>query len=72
MTTQWLVSGNVPAVVTPFTESGELRLDAFAELVRWHLAQGADGICVAGDNGESWTLSLDERRRRRGGARRTR
>ena len=37
-------------------------LDAFAELIRWHLDNGADGICVAGDNGESWALTLDERR----------
>jgi 4-hydroxy-tetrahydrodipicolinate synthase len=57
-----MVQGNVPAVLTPFSPSGELRIDAYAELVRWHLAQGVDGICVAGDNGESWSLSLDERR----------
>lgn len=57
-----LVKGNVPAIVTPFSATGELRIDAYSELVRWHLAQGADGICVAGDNGESWSLSLAERR----------
>ena len=45
------------------TAAGEIRYGDFAQLVRWHLGNGVDGICVAGDNGESWTLSLDERRR---------
>jgi 4-hydroxy-tetrahydrodipicolinate synthase len=57
------IGGNVPAVVTPFTGSGELMIDAFAEIIRWHLANGVDGICIAGDNGEGWSLTADERRR---------
>lgn len=62
MSPKFLVSGNVPAIVTPFSATGELRIDAYAALVRWHLDQGVDGICVAGDNGESWSLSLNERK----------
>ena len=57
------MKGNIPAVVTPFSTSGELMIDAFAEVVRWYLALGVDGICVAGDNGEAWALTPDERRR---------
>lgn len=56
------IEGYIPAVVTPFDAAGELMIDAFEELVAWHLSMGADAICVAGDNGEAWTLSLDERR----------
>ncbi len=56
------ISGNIPAVVTPFDEAGRIDLDAFAHLVEWHLSRGVDGICVAGDNGESWSLSVDERK----------
>lgn len=63
MPNKFLVHGNVPAVVTPFDAAGEVRYGDFAQLVRWHLSCGVDGICVAGDNGESWTLSLEERRR---------
>lgn len=37
-------------------------LDEFAEVIRWHLENGVDGICVAGDNGEAWALTQDERR----------
>ncbi len=62
MTSTLGIKGNVPAIVTPFSAAGELRLDAYADLVTWHLAQGVDGICVAGDNGESWSLSIGERR----------
>jgi 4-hydroxy-tetrahydrodipicolinate synthase len=62
MSSHTAVKGNIPAIVTPFSPAGELRIDAYAELVRWHLAQGVDGICVAGDNGEAWSLSIDERR----------
>ncbi|WP_439580058.1 dihydrodipicolinate synthase family protein [Elioraea sp.] len=56
------IRGNIPAVVTPFDAEGRLLVDSFETLVRWHIDQGADGICVAGDNGESWTLSIEERR----------
>ncbi len=57
------MQGNIPAVVTPFTASGDLMIDAFAEVVRWYLGLGVDGVCVAGDNGEAWALTPDERRR---------
>ena len=62
MAANFLVRGNIPAVVTPFSPAGDLMIDAYADLVRWHLDQGVDGICVAGDNGEIWSLSAEERR----------
>ena len=55
--------GYVPAVVSPFDAAGDLMIDRFAEVVRWHLDRGADGICVAGDNGEAWSLSAEDRKR---------
>jgi len=57
------IEGNIPAAVTPFNESGELLLDDFAEILQWHLSQDADGICIAGDNGEAWALTLEERKK---------
>jgi 4-hydroxy-tetrahydrodipicolinate synthase len=57
------IAGNIPAVVTPFAANGDLRIDAFEALLDWHLANGVDGICVAGDNGESWALAKEERAR---------
>lgn len=61
MTDSFLVKGNVPAVITPFNAKGEIDYDAFDSILEWHLARGIDGICVAGDNGESWALSPEDR-----------
>jgi 4-hydroxy-tetrahydrodipicolinate synthase len=55
--------GFLPAVVTPFTPAGEIMEDAFQEIVARQIRIGASGICVAGDNGESWTLDIAERSR---------
>ena len=55
--------GYVPAIVTPFDEKGEIMEDAFIDLFEFLLARGATCVCVAGDNGESWSLSADERGR---------
>jgi 4-hydroxy-tetrahydrodipicolinate synthase len=55
--------GFVPAVVTPFSETGEILEGAFCHLVDWLISLGATAICVAGDNGESWALSAAERGR---------
>jgi 4-hydroxy-tetrahydrodipicolinate synthase len=55
--------GYVPAVATPFDAAGNIMEDAFAELVEFLIGRGASSICIAGDNGESWALSADERGR---------
>lgn len=53
--------GFVPAIVTPFSSTGEIMLDAFEEIFEFLIARGATTICIAGDNGESWALSAPER-----------
>jgi len=55
--------GYVPAVATPFAETGEIMEDAFGELLDFLVGRGASSICIAGDNGESWALSPQERGR---------
>lgn len=62
--------GFVPAAVTPFSPAGEILYEAFEAHVDWLIGIGATAICVAGDNGESWTLDVDERRRLTEAARR--
>jgi 4-hydroxy-tetrahydrodipicolinate synthase len=49
------------AVVTPFREDGSVNLDAFRDLCAHLVANGSDGVVVAGTTGESPTLSDDER-----------
>jgi 4-hydroxy-tetrahydrodipicolinate synthase len=60
---QSTMHGFMPAAVTPFSSNGEIMEDAFQEVIERHIANGVDGICVAGDNGESWSLITEERRR---------
>jgi 4-hydroxy-tetrahydrodipicolinate synthase len=61
--TRHTLQGFVPAIVTPFAPDGAIVEDAFGALVDWLIGLGAEGICVAGDNGESWNLDVEERRR---------
>ncbi len=55
--------GMLPAIVTPFAENGEIMEDAFCQIVENLIDIGSTGICVAGDNGESWAVSAAERGR---------
>lgn len=63
MLTKDTLRGFVPAIVTPFDARGEIMTDAFSDVVEHLIGIGAQGICVAGDNGESWALDRDERAR---------
>jgi dihydrodipicolinate synthase/N-acetylneuraminate lyase len=55
-------SGVHPAVLTPFGESRELRLDALREAVDWLIENGVDGIVGLGTLAEFRSLAADERR----------
>ncbi len=48
------------AMVTPFTEDGALDLDGAARLARWLVANGNEGLVVAGTSGEGPTLTHTE------------
>ena len=50
----------VTAMVTPFQEDGALDLDGAAELARWLVAHGNDGLVLTGTTGEGPTLTDDE------------
>jgi 4-hydroxy-tetrahydrodipicolinate synthase len=52
--------GSLVAIVTPMHEEGELDLDAFRNLIDWHVREGTDGIVVVGTTGESPTVDFDE------------
>lgn len=54
------MKGSLVAIVTPMHESGELDLERFRTLIDFHVAQGTDGIVVAGTTGESPTIDFDE------------
>lgn len=50
-------------LVTPFTPSGEIDFDRFAELVVSNIDNGADGLIVCGSTGEFYTMTVEERNR---------
>ncbi|QCJ42855.1 4-hydroxy-tetrahydrodipicolinate synthase [Bacillus sp. S3] len=49
------------AMVTPFDQNGEIDFDATRNLVNHLLANGTDGLVVAGTTGESPTLTTEEK-----------
>lgn len=51
----------VTAMATPFDAEGGVDLDAAATLARWLVANGSDGLLVAGTTGESPTLDDAEK-----------
>lgn len=58
-----MFKGSLPALVTPFTEDGELDLAGLEALVEWQIAEGSHGLVPVGTTGESPTLTHDEHRR---------
>ncbi len=48
------------AMVTPFTPNGDLDLDGAVKLAKWLVAEGNDGLVIAGTTGEASTLTDDE------------
>ena len=50
----------ITAMVTPFNSSGALDIDAAQSLARWLVAQGNEGLVVAGTTGEAPTLTHEE------------
>ncbi|PSR21740.1 MAG: 4-hydroxy-tetrahydrodipicolinate synthase [Sulfobacillus acidophilus] len=51
------------AMITPFASDGSLSEERAQELAGWLVANGSDGLVVAGTTGESPTLSQEERMR---------
>ena len=58
-----ILRGAFTALVTPFTADGAVDERAFADLVRWQILAGIDGLVPCGTTGESPTLSAEERER---------
>lgn len=55
-----MFQGSIAALITPMDAQGELDVASWRQLLRWHLAQGSNGIVVAGTTGESATLEDHE------------
>ena len=58
-----MFKGSIPALITPFTETGDVDEAAFVAHVEWQIAEGSTGVVPVGTTGESPTLSHDEHKR---------
>lgn len=54
--------GVIPAVVTPFDDSGGVDTDALAANAEWLIEEGATGLVGTGTMGEAQSLNASERR----------
>jgi 4-hydroxy-tetrahydrodipicolinate synthase len=55
--------GSIPALVTPFTDTGKVDETSFASHVEWQITEGSSGLVPVGTTGESPTLSHEEHKR---------
>ena len=55
--------GQTVAIVTPFTDAGEIDFRALDRLVDWHAEQGTDCLAPMGTTGECPTVDHDEHRK---------
>lgn len=58
-----MFKGSLPALVTPFDETGALDETVFETFVEWQISEGSHGVVPVGTTGESPTLSHDEHKR---------
>lgn len=58
-----MFQGSIPALVTPFTDTGAVDEAVFAAHVEWQIAEGSSGLVPVGTTGESPTLSHGEHKR---------
>lgn len=59
---EFRLKGIMPALVTPFTRTGEVDPGAFKRLIRFVIEEGVTGILAGGTTGEFINLSLEERK----------
>lgn len=55
-----MITGSIVAIVTPMHEDGSLDLNAFRNLLDFHVSEGTDGVVVVGTTGESPTVNVEE------------
>lgn len=55
-----MFQGSVVALVTPFDDGYRVDYAALKRLIEFHVAEGTDGLVIAGTTGESATLTRDE------------
>jgi 4-hydroxy-tetrahydrodipicolinate synthase len=55
-----VLKGSLVALVTPFDQSNRVDFASLKRLIDFHVAEGSDGLVIAGTTGESATLGKNE------------
>ncbi|MBV2234811.1 MAG: 4-hydroxy-tetrahydrodipicolinate synthase [Sterolibacterium sp.] len=55
-----MITGSIPAIVTPMLEDGSLDLPRLRSFIDWHIAEGSDALVMVGTTGESPTVDVEE------------
>jgi 4-hydroxy-tetrahydrodipicolinate synthase len=55
-----MISGSIPALVTPMHDDGSLDLPSLRKLLDWHITEGSDAVVMVGTTGESPTVNIEE------------
>lgn len=58
-----MLKGALTALITPFSDEGEVDEKAFRDLIEWQINEGIHGLVPVGTTGESPTLRHDEHKR---------
>ena len=54
--------GIYSALITPFDEDEKIDEKALVWLLEWAIGKGLHGVFIVSSTGESWALSLEEKR----------
>lgn len=57
-----LKKGSICALVTPMTSTGDVDLENLRSLLRFHVDNGTDGLCILGTTGEASVMDMGERK----------
>ena len=57
-----MITGVVPALVTPFKEDGSVNTDIVPELIEFHISAGVGGFYLCGNTGEGKAQTPEERK----------
>lgn len=59
---QVIFKGCGTALVTPFTEDGEVDFEELRKLIEFQILEGVDSLIICGTTGESATMSVEEKK----------
>ena len=57
-----LIQGILPALITPFDQDGNVKVDVAQPLVDWYVREGAAGLYLLGWTGEGAYISVPKRK----------